>query len=132
ARSDRVVAWLRGAVEAAGDDPEAQLVAVFDALGRWYQESTFRGCAIVNASVQHHAGAPRTIAARHLDRHLAMLTGIAERAEVADPATLGRQLLMLLEGATVVADHLDAKRTGRQAQEAAVQLLRAARAVPRG
>jgi AcrR family transcriptional regulator len=126
-RSDHVVAWLSDVVAAAGDNPEDQLAAVFDALALWYAEPDFRGCAIVNAAVQHHGGAARTIAGSHLNRHLDLLTRIAERAQVTDPRTLGRQLLMLLEGATVVADHHGADDTGRQAREAALQLLHAAR-----
>jgi AcrR family transcriptional regulator len=126
ARSDRVVAWLREAVRTAGDSPEDQLVAVFDALERWYIQPSFRGCGIVNAAVQRHDGAARSIVARHLDRHLDLLAGIAEHAGVADPETVGRQLLMLLEGATVVADHHGVDGTGQQAQAAALHLLRTA------
>jgi AcrR family transcriptional regulator len=130
ARSDRVARWLRDAVTAAGDDPAAQLSAVFDALGRWYAEPAFRGCAIVNAATQHHADPARAVAARHLDRYLELFTGIAARAGAADPDTLGRQLLMLVEGATVVADHHngDPATTARHAQIAALTLLDAARA----
>jgi AcrR family transcriptional regulator len=130
ARSDRVVGWLREAVAAAGDDPADQLTAVFDALARWYAEPAFRGCAIVNAAVQHHTGTARAVATRHLDRHLDTLTGIAARAGAAEPDLLGRQLLMLVEGATVVADHHHARGepavAARQALQAAHTLLRAA------
>lgn len=127
-RSDRAVRWLQDAAAAAGDDPACQLAAVFDALGRWYAEPTFRGCAIVNAAVQHHAHPARSAAARHLSRHLDLLTGIAIRAGAAEPAMLGRQLLMLLEGATVVADHHGAGDAARQAKLAALTLLHASTA----
>lgn len=124
-RSDQVTRWLQDAATTAGDDPARQLAAVFDALGRWYAEPAFRGCAIVNAAVQHHAGPARSVAARHLGRHLDLLTGIATRAGAADPAILGRQLLMLVEGATVVADHHGAPDAARYAKLAALSLLRA-------
>lgn len=52
--------------------------------------------------------AVRLITARHLDRYLGILVGVAGRAGAADPHLLGRQLLMLVEGATVVAAHHDA------------------------
>jgi AcrR family transcriptional regulator len=128
ARSDRVVRWLQDAAAAAGDHPACQLAAVFDALGRWYAEPGFRGCAIVNAAVQHHAGPARSVAARHLGRHLELLTAIAARAGAADPVMLGQQLLMLLEGATVVADHDDAPNAAAQARLAALTLLGASAA----
>ncbi|ACZ91147.1 TetR/AcrR family transcriptional regulator [Streptosporangium roseum] len=125
ARSERVSAWLADAVAAAGDDPADQLAAVFDALQRWYDEPVFRGCAMVNAAAQHHVEAVRAITARHLGRYLELLTGIATRAGAADPHVLARQLLMLVEGATVVAEHLGAAGTGEHARRAALTLLSA-------
>jgi AcrR family transcriptional regulator len=125
ARSERVHAWLAEAVAAAGDAPADQLAAVFDALGRWYAEPAFRGCAMVNAATQHHVGPVRTLTVRHLTRHLNLLTDIAARAGAADPGALGRQLLMLVEGATVVAAHHGAKDAAAQARTAALALLAA-------
>jgi AcrR family transcriptional regulator len=131
ARSDRVHRWMAAAVTAAGDDPADQLAAVFDALGEWYREPTFRGCAMVNAAAQHHDDPVRAITARHLDRYLDLLSGIAARAGAADPGVLGCQLLMLVEGATVVATHHgDAAGTAEQAREAALALLAAASRPP--
>ncbi|ROO87047.1 TetR family transcriptional regulator [Actinocorallia herbida] len=125
-RSDHVVGWLAEAAEAAGDDPAARLGAVFDALGRWYAEPVFRGCAMVNAAAQHHAEDVRALTARHLDRYLALLTDLAVRAGAAAPATLGRQLLMLVEGATVVAAHQGSPGAAADAKAAALALLGAA------
>lgn len=132
ARSDRVTAWMRDAVAAAGEDPTAQLAAVFDALGQWYGEADFRGCAIVNAAVQHHYGEASAVAARHLGRRLDLLTGIATRAGAADPHLLARQLLMLVSGTTVVADMHGVPGTAGQAKLAALALLRAAVSRPAG
>ncbi|WP_030920490.1 TetR/AcrR family transcriptional regulator [Streptosporangium amethystogenes] len=126
ARSERVTTWLVAAASAAGDAPDDQLAAVFDALQRWYDEPVFRGCAMLNAAAQHHVDAVRTITARHLDRYLELLTGIAGRAGAVDPPTLGRQLLMLVEGATVVAANHDTVGAGEAARQAALILLSAA------
>jgi AcrR family transcriptional regulator len=126
ARSDRVIRWLSDAVAAAGDDPASRLAAVFDALDRWYAEPTFRGCGIVNAAAQHHDDPARAEAGRHLNRHIELLSGIAVDAGVEDPHTLARQLLMLVEGATVVADHHGSAEAAHHARDAALTLLRAA------
>ncbi|MFC4122925.1 TetR/AcrR family transcriptional regulator [Nonomuraea zeae] len=126
ARSARVVRWLADAVEAAGDDPHDQLVALFGALQRWYDDPAFRGCAMLNAAAQHHVEGVRAITARHLGRHLELLTGIAERAGAADPAALGRQLLALMEGATVLAAHHEAAGAADHSCQAALALLSAA------
>ncbi|NUO57664.1 MAG: TetR/AcrR family transcriptional regulator [Hamadaea sp.] len=125
-RSDRVTHWLADAAQAAGDDPRAQLTAVFDALQQWYDDPVFRGCAMLNAAAQHHVEPVRAITAAHLGRHLDLLTGIAERAGAADPQVVGRQLLMLVEGATVVAAHHDRADVGKHALGAALALLPAA------
>jgi AcrR family transcriptional regulator len=127
-RSERVTQWLAAAVDAAGDDPRDQLAAVFDALQHWYDDPVFRGCAMLNAAAQHHVEPVRTITARHLDGYLELLTGIAERSGAADPQVLGRQLLMLVEGATVVAAHHDSAAAGEHARQAALILLSAASA----
>lgn len=126
ARSDRVTNWLAKAVAAAGEDPADQINAVFDALQQWYDEPVFRGCAMLNAAAQHHVEAVRAITARHLGRYLELLTGIASRAGAADPHLLGRQLLMLVEGTTVVAAHHDPVGAGDHARRAALVLLSAA------
>jgi AcrR family transcriptional regulator len=125
ARSERVHGWMAAAVAAAGGDPADQLAAVFDALGQWYLEPEFRGCAMVNAAAQHHDDQVRAITGRHLDRYLDLLAGIAARAGAANPDGLGRQLLMLVEGATVVAAHHGVADSASQAREAALTLLAA-------
>jgi AcrR family transcriptional regulator len=125
-RSERVVQWLAAAAVAAGDDPRDQLAAVFDALQQWYDDPVFRGCAMLNAAAQHHVETVRAITARHLDRYLELLTGIAERAGASAPQVLGRQLLMLVEGATVVAAHHGGAGAGEHARHAALTLLSAA------
>ena len=105
ARSDRNNAWLRRAAETGGDDPSAQLTAVFAVLGEWFDQPEYRGCALVNAATQRHFEPARGMVVLHLDRYQALLTEIAAAAGVADPDRVGRQLLMLLQGATVMADH---------------------------
>ncbi|MFC7583838.1 hypothetical protein ACFQYP_08785 [Nonomuraea antimicrobica] len=64
------------------------------------------------------------MAARHLARHLELLTGIARRSGAADPDRLGRQFLALLEGATVLADHQADPDAAALAKHAALTLLR--------
>ncbi len=127
ARSDRVSAWLTEASLAAGPDPRSRVAAIFDALAGWYAEPTFRGCAIVNAATQRHLNPARARAERHLSRHLDLLTGIARDVDPAEAPVLGQQLLMLLEGATVLADHSGAgPRAAELAKRAALSLLDAA------
>ena len=101
-RSDRVVAWLKAAADVP-DDPVERVLAVFDALRGWYAEQGFRGCAIVNAATESPEGPARDVARTHLARHRELLTALAADTATAEPDLAGRQLLILLEGATVVA-----------------------------
>ena len=130
ARSDRIMSWVHDAVAAAGEDPVDQLAAVFDALAQWHDEPTFRGCAILNAATQHHDGPARDVARQHLERQLDVLTGIGRRAGASDPVNLAKQLLALRVGATVLADHHGDADAARLAKQAALALLRSARATP--
>lgn len=126
ARSDKVIDWLTEAVTSAGTEPAAQLTALFAALGRWYAEPGFRGCAMINAATQHRDQVVSPITATHLGRYLDLLTGIATRAQAADPAALAGQLLMLIEGATLLAAHHDTPEAADRARTAALTLLTAA------
>jgi AcrR family transcriptional regulator len=123
-RSDRVVRWLREAATAPAD-PRERVLAVFDALRGWYAEQTFRGCAIVGAATQQPDphGPARRIAAAHLARHRELLTTLAGEAGVPDPRATGRRLLILLEGATVVAALTGDPSAGDDARAIAAALL---------
>ncbi|WP_067479569.1 TetR/AcrR family transcriptional regulator [Actinomadura hibisca] len=125
-RSERFLGWLSEAAAGAGSDPGRQLAAVFGALQEWYDDPFFRGCAMLNAAAQHYDEMVRAITTRHLDGYLELLTGIAEHAGVDDPPTLGRQWLMLIEGATAVAAHQSAGDAGEHGCRAALALLAAA------
>jgi AcrR family transcriptional regulator len=116
-RSARVHRWLRSAADGADPAPADRLDAVFAALGSWYQEEAFRGCAVVNAATQSRGQHTLTIAAAHLDRYVDLFREIAADAGAPDPDALARRLLQVLEGATIVAamDPDRARQTGQDA-----------------
>jgi AcrR family transcriptional regulator len=125
-RSTSVVAWLREAADVP-DDPVERVLAVFDALRGWYAEQGFRGCGIVNAAAENPApaGPVRRLAREHLARHRELLTALAAQTGTADPLLAGRQLLILLEGATVVAALTDDPDAATDARRLAQALLAA-------
>lgn len=112
-KDDLVAAYLEGrdirwrttlheATTRAGDDPRAQLLAVFDALGTWHSDPRFRGCAFTNAAAElaapdHPARAVVDAHKRAVRQHM---TEIANRTPHTAPNLLVDQLLMLFEGAT--------------------------------
>jgi AcrR family transcriptional regulator len=124
--SDRIHAWLER--ETAGAPAgRARVLSVFDLLIGWFAEPDYRGCAVVNTVTDTRAD-PRTaaIARRHLTRYRGLLERRLREAglpEGADPAALARQLLLLIEGASVVTSIDGPATAGADARAAADRLL---------
>ena len=100
---DRVDAlWsgqLREAAEAAGPEPERQMVGLFDALSNACRREGYRGCAFINAAAESQPGTAvhdRTVA--HKAAVLAWVRTLAEQAGAHDPGSLARSLTLLLDG----------------------------------
>ena len=90
---------LHDAAAAAGAEPAAQLVGLFDALTSACRRDGYRGCAFINAAAESMPGTPvhdRTVA--HKQAVLDWVTGIADEAGADDPAGLARALTLLLDG----------------------------------
>jgi AcrR family transcriptional regulator len=111
-RDEQFRNWLRRRVEALASDPEDQLMAIFDALGEWFEEPGYRSCLFVKASSEYQDSSHpiHATAAEHKRLLRIYFTSIAEQTKAADPKALARQLLLIKEGAIVLAhlhDHLD-------------------------
>ena len=90
---------LRDAADAAGPEPAAQLVGMFDALSNACRREGYRGCAFINAAAESQPGTAvhdRTVA--HKTAVLAWVRALAEQAGAHDPAALARSLTLLLDG----------------------------------
>lgn len=120
-RDRRWTASLRTAVEGQPADPVG---AVFDWLAHWFSEPDFRGCAFLNAYGELGTGPAGVLDV--VRRHKAELRALL--ADVAGPGRegLAEQLLLLAEGATVVAALEPGPAAAVRAREAAYVLVRAA------
>ncbi|MGL5810390.1 MAG: TetR/AcrR family transcriptional regulator [Nocardioides sp.] len=90
---------LRTAADAAGPDPAARLVGMFDALVTACRREGYRGCAFINAAAENEPGGPvheRTLA--HKDAVRAWVSDLASSAGAADPDGLARALTLLIDG----------------------------------
>ena len=90
---------LHAAAEAAGPDPAAQLVGLFDALASACRRDGYRGCAFINAAAESASGTrihERTVA--HKEQIRAWIRGLAVRAGAPDPDQLARSLTLVLDG----------------------------------
>jgi len=117
--------WLYRRMEALGETPRQQLLAMFDALEEWFGETGYKGCMFIKASSEYQeASHPiHQQSAEHkrlLEQHI---TELATRAEFADPAVLARQLLLLKEGAIITAHLGHTENPARDARAVAEQLL---------
>lgn len=123
-RSEQIHDWLvrNTETEAPG---RARVLAMFDLLTRWYAEEGFHGCLVVNTSsdVRGSDGPVPELARAYLDRYRDLLERRLSDARVTDPPTLARQLLLLIEGATVVTAIDGPAHTGHDARRAAEALL---------
>ena len=102
-RTRRVRAWQNHAVEQAGTGRE-KILAVFDLIASWYAEAGFRGCAMMNAATEDRGqdGAPRRLAQDHLAFYRDLFRRLLTEAGARDPETTARQLVIVLEGATLI------------------------------
>lgn len=123
-------AALAAAMEHAGDDPWARLLAPFAMLEPWFTGRGFHGCPFMNASLElHDPGHPATaVAARHKAATRDVFAVAAGAAGLgAEPASaLADQLAVLFDGAIAQAQMRDPRTVARAARRAAATLVAAA------
>ena len=104
-RDEQFRNWLVRRIEALASDPKDRLLAIFDALAEWFREPGFKGCMFVKASAEFQDRShPIHAASAEHKRILAQyFTDLAANAGASDPEALAQQLLVLKEGAIVMA-----------------------------
>jgi AcrR family transcriptional regulator len=111
------------------DDPRDRMLAVFDVLGDLFADQEYRGCALIRASAESRGG--------EIVRHVCddarawmrtLFTQLAREARAAHPERLAKQLVLLYDGATVVAQMDRDPTAAASARAAATQLIDAATA----
>jgi AcrR family transcriptional regulator len=125
---DRVDAQWRGqlqtAAAAAGPDPRAQLVGMFDALLTVCQQDDFHGCAFINAAAESAPNSPvHARSVEHKAEVRAWVRDISMQGGAHDPAALARALTLLLDGALAEGVLDGDPSAARAAKEAAAALV---------
>lgn len=121
--------WFQAAIarqaEVSGESP---LLAIFDVLHEWYQKPNFRGCAFINSAVElvhlDHPGYQITLA--HQQAVADYILILVQEADLPHPEDLAKQLMILMQGATVVAMMHGCPNAAGQAKAAAAVLIEAA------
>ena len=86
-------------------DPIKRLLAVFDWHEKWFTGKDFNGCMFINASSEFFEPSDpvRKVAAEHKSAILRYITERCEMANLKRPKELANQLMLLIEGAIVIA-----------------------------
>jgi AcrR family transcriptional regulator len=104
-RDQRWRQWLTEWVESHGGPPRDRLLGTLDALAGWIEREDPRGCGFINALAElpsrEHQG--HAIIVGQKQWLLSYLTELASCTAAADPARLGRTMLLLHEGVTIAA-----------------------------
>ncbi|MBK0401303.1 TetR family transcriptional regulator [Limibaculum sp. M0105] len=120
--------WLFRRIDELAETPRDKLLAIFDALGEWFAMREFRGCMFIKASAEYQEREHPIHAqsAEHKRLLFDHVKRICAQAGAPSPDDLARQLLILKEGAIVMAVLGKASDAARDARMAAESLLAAA------
>ena len=124
-RDEQFRNWLVRRIEALASTPRERLLAIFDALAEWFREPDFRSCMFIKASseYQDRKHPIHAASAEHKRLLLVYFQSLAEAAGAKDPDALARRILILKEGAIVLAHLHDAETTAADARAAAETLI---------
>jgi len=115
-------------IEAIGKSPRDKLLAMFAVLGAWFAEDGFQSCMFIKASAEYQDVNDPIHVQSALNKQLIFnyLRDLAEHAGASDPDLLARQLVILKEGAIVMAHFGHTEDPAGDAKTAAQPLVDAA------
>lgn len=124
-RDEQFRNWLVRRVEALAVNPKDRLLAIFDALGEWFREPEFQSCMFIKASSEYQdRDHPIHVTAAEHKRVLRQyFQKLATAAGAKHPDALAHQLLVLKEGAIVLAHLHDPEEVAADARAAAAALI---------
>jgi AcrR family transcriptional regulator len=122
-------AWFDAAAATGGDDPRAQVLAVFAALDEQVQPAVCRGCPFLMALAEYpdadHPVHREAVAVKRwvADRFAELAAGYAETRDGVDAAALAAHLVLLMEGVYASVAALGAAGPAGHARDLAAALL---------
>jgi AcrR family transcriptional regulator len=118
-RRDRLIARV-----STLDGPRNKLLGIFDYLGDFHRQPTFRGCPFINASAESSpGGAVEEVSDLTREWVRAFVRGLVDELNVSDPDALTTQMILLYDGCTVAARLDRDPAAARTAKAAASALL---------
>lgn len=124
-RDEQFRNWLVRRVEAIADDPRDRLLAIFTALGEWFEEPEFKSCMFIKASseYQDRDDPIHQTSAEHKTLLKNYFTQLTRAAALENAEDVARQLLILKEGAIVLAHLHGANSVATDARQAAKTII---------
>jgi AcrR family transcriptional regulator len=100
------LAGLEQVIASAGTNPRKRLMAVFDWLAGWFESDGFTGCAFLKAVGEYTVknDKPRKAAAAFKQALQDRIEQLCLEGDLKSPALLARQLMVVIDGATIHAD----------------------------
>ena len=129
--------WTHGFIESGarsiGSTPEDRLIAIFDILTSWFHDRDFEGCLFTNVLIELGPAHPLGRACiRHLNKFRAVITTLAEEAELDNPHELADSLYVLIKGAIMSAMEGDLEAARKAIPMAEFYIVRHRAATKRG
>lgn len=117
--------WLERARAACPDDPAGQLRCVIAEIADQISAPGYRGCPLVNASVEFpdKAHPVRAAVEARKAEYLELLTELVSQLPVRDPGSLGYTLQMLVEGASVTTQIYSPERSATTLKDTAERVI---------
>ena len=117
--------WLFRRMDELGSTAQEKLLAMFDALDEWFGERGFRGCMFIKASAEYQDPADAIHAQSTAHKRLLFdhVVTLARQSGAASAEDLAHQLLLLKEGAIVMAVLGRGQNASRDAKRAAGRLV---------
>ena len=118
------VEWLATEVERRTSDPLKRLLMIFALFDEWFQESGFRGCALINTLVgSEFGGSGNRAATQKLSNIRLLVERWAKEANLASVRDFAKMWKLLMRG-SIIAAHEGDLNSGVNAKRAATIILK--------
>lgn len=124
---DRDKLWMKWLEDFVNEeqDLKKRLLTIFDAMDSWFNKEIYRGCAFINAygeigTVKSYI---HDISKDHKDNLYKFILKLAEEAKVNNYEQIAKEVLILVEGAIVVASISEDKNSAKTAKLIAEKMI---------